>query len=245
MSSEANCESNLTQFYHILGIKLIQVRAEAMQLASEENPSGMATVIYGPDSDLGKACLHAKEWCIEKGVENPDCRVANYLYPHSKVVAGNLEALKFLEANAKSYKLRKIIRLPVSGAFHTNLMDSAVDPFRRALYKVDVQDPCIRVHSCVDGMPYKNAQHIIKQLPKQIVKPVRWEQLLHILYERPQGNSFPKTYECAPGSTLTTIMSKVNAKAHSSTISIDKGFKQAERKPKKEESEPEQERVTT
>lgn len=42
------------------GIKLIQVRAEAMQIASDENPSGMATVFYQPDSDLGIACVKAK-----------------------------------------------------------------------------------------------------------------------------------------------------------------------------------------
>lgn len=208
-----------------------------MQLASEETPSGMATVIFGPDSDFGKACLHAKEWCIERGVENPECRVANYLYPHSKVVAGNLEALKFLEANARTYKVRKIIRLPVSGAFHTSLMESAVEPFKRALNKIEVLDPCIRVHSCIDGMPYRNAHHIVQQLPKQIVKPVRWEQLLHILYERPQGNVFPKTYECAPGSTLTSILSKVNAKAASTTLTIDKGNKTSNAKPKYQNEE--------
>jgi [acyl-carrier-protein] S-malonyltransferase len=203
------------------GIKLIQVRAEAMQLASEENPSGMATVLFGPDSDLGKACIHAKEWCLETGVENPECKIANYLYPSCKVVAGSLEALKFLEKNAKSYKLRKIRRLPVSGAFHTSLMEPAVEPFTRALKKIDVHNPCIRVHSCIDGMPYRNADHILKQLPKQIIRPVKWEQLLHILYERPQGNIFPKTYECAPGRSLATILKKVNSKAGSSMFNAD------------------------
>lgn len=222
-----------------------------MQIASEENPSGMATVIYGPDSDLGKACIHAKEWCLERAIENPECQIANYLYPHCKVVAGSLEALKFLEVNAKTYKLRKIIRLPVSGAFHTNLMESAVEPFKKALSKIEVQEPCIRVHSCVDGMPYKNPKHILHQLPKQIVRPVRWEQLLHILYERPQGNFFPKTYECAPGSTLSAILNKVNAKAANTMTSIDKGSTgaNASSKPTKDlpskPNEVERERVST
>lgn len=203
------------------GIKLIQIRAEAMQAASEEFPSGMATVYYGPDSEVGKACLAAKEWCLEKGVDNPECAVANFLYPHCKVVAGSLEALKFLETYGKQFKLRKVKRLPVSGGFHTNLMESAVEPFKNALKKIQIEPPMIRVHSNIDGKIYRNADHIIRQLPKQIVKPVKWEQLLHIVYERKQGMDFPRTFELAPGTSLSVILKAVNARAHEHSYSVD------------------------
>lgn len=204
------------------GIRLIQVRAEAMQMASEATPSGMATVFYGPDSQLGKACERAVEWCLDKGVEEPECRIANYLYPHCKVVAGNIEALDFLEKHKDQFKLRRVHRLPVSGAFHTNIMQSAVEPFKRALRKIEIENPYIPVHSCIDGRPYKNAEHVLKQLPKQIIKPVKWEQLLHIVYERKQDAHFPKTFECAPGSTLTTILKQVNAKASDTAFVVEK-----------------------
>lgn len=204
------------------GIRLIQVRAEAMQIASERIPSGMATVMYGPDSMLGKACEKAIEWCLERGIEDPECKIANYLYPHCKVVAGNIEALEFLEKNKEQFKLRKIRRLPVSGAFHTKIMESAVEPFKRALKKIEIKDPSINVHSCIDGRPYKNAAHILKQLPHQIIKPVKWEQLLHIIYERKQDSYFPKTFECAPGQSLITILKQVNAKASDTAISVEK-----------------------
>lgn len=62
-----------------------------MQLASEIYPSGMMTVLYNPDSNLNYACLRAKEWCIERGIENPECRIANFLFPHCKVIAGHTE----------------------------------------------------------------------------------------------------------------------------------------------------------
>ncbi|KAG5677290.1 hypothetical protein PVAND_007059 [Polypedilum vanderplanki] len=204
------------------GLKLIQVRAEAMQIASEKYPSGMATVFYGPDSKLGEACVQAKEWCIEKGVEEPTCQIANYLFPHCKVVAGNLEALEFLEKNKRQFKLRKVKKLPVSGAFHTNLMGSAIGPFVKALRQIEVKDPFIHVHSCIDGKAYKNAEHIQKQLPKQIVKPVKWEQLLHIMYERGKNKFFPRTFECAPGNSLISILKEVNARASDSAISVEK-----------------------
>jgi [acyl-carrier-protein] S-malonyltransferase len=203
------------------GLKLVQIRAEAMQRASEENPGGMMTVMYGPDSKLGDACIKATEWCLEKGVENPDCRIANFLYPHCKVIAGSLEALKFIESNYKNYKLKRVKRLPVSGAFHTSLMESAVEPFRQGLKKIPIEKPIVSVHSNVDGKRYRDASHILNQLPKQIVKPVKWEQTLHILYERSQGEAFPRTFETAPGRSLITILKQVNAKAWDSSIAVD------------------------
>lgn len=203
------------------GLKLVQIRAEAMQMAADAARGGMMTVLYGPDSKLKQAVKEAKHWCIERGVDNPDCLVANYLYPHCKVVAGNDEALTFIEKNAKEFNLRRTKRLPVSGAFHSALMEPALDAFYRALYKVNVEDPMIPVHSNVDGMPYRNAEHIRKQLPKQMVKPVKWEQLLHILYERKDGEHFPRTFEVGPGRGLKTIMKQVNAKAWDSSYNIE------------------------
>ncbi|XP_046391347.1 probable malonyl-CoA-acyl carrier protein transacylase, mitochondrial [Ischnura elegans] len=201
-------------------VNLVKVRAKAMQLASDLVDGGMMTVMYGPDSNIGYACLKARQWCEEKGIEKPECRVANYLYPHCKVIAGNIQALQYIEENARALKLKRVKRLPVSGAFHTELMRPAVEPFQVALRKAKVSDPIISVHSNVDGKRYKNAKHILMQLPKQIYKPVKWEQTLHILYERPDGEHFPKTYECGPGSSLKTILKMVNAKAWNSCTSI-------------------------
>jgi [acyl-carrier-protein] S-malonyltransferase len=202
------------------GLRLVQVRAEAMQMASERAKGGMATVLYAPDSDIKKACSDAMTWCIERGIEEPDCRVANYLFPHCKVIAGNVEALEFIEKNLKNYRLKRFKRLPVSGAFHTNLMEPAVEPFQKALKKIQIEEPIISVHSNVDGLRYRNVGHILKQLPKQIVRPVKWEQTIHHIYGRKQGEHFPRTFECGPGNGLKTILQKVNAKAWDTSFSI-------------------------
>ncbi|CAB3375776.1 Hypothetical predicted protein [Cloeon dipterum] len=194
-------------------IKLVRARAEGMQYASEMVNSGMATVMYGPDSDLGMACEKAVEHCMSKKIERPVCQVANYLYPHCKVVAGNVEALDFLAKNAKKFNLRRVMRLPVNGAFHTPLMEPAVEVFRAALKKAQVQDPLVYVHSNVDGKYYKNAKEIRKKLPQQIVRAVKWEQTMHILYERPTGENFPRSFECGPGKSLKPILKQVNSKA--------------------------------
>ncbi|XP_075229051.1 malonyl-CoA-acyl carrier protein transacylase beg [Lycorma delicatula] len=201
-------------------VRLVKVRGEAMQLASEMNPGGMMTVLYGPDSKLSEACRLAKEWAMQMGVEKPECTIANYLFPDCKVIAGHNEALNYIEKNAKHYKLRRIKRLPVSGAFHTILMKPAVEPFKKALHRASLNDPMIAVHSNINAKMYKSAFQILHTLPQQIIRPVKWEQTLHILYERPQGVDFPLTYECGPGNSLKTILKMVNAKAADSCKNI-------------------------
>ncbi|XP_022213750.2 probable malonyl-CoA-acyl carrier protein transacylase, mitochondrial [Drosophila obscura] len=201
-------------------VKLVQVRALAMQAACDRAAGGMALTLYGPDTNLGDACAKAQQWCLDRGVESPYCGIANYMYPHCKVVAGNVEALEFLEKNAKVLKIRRMKRLSVSGAFHTPLMQSAVEPFTKALKSLRLEDPIIRVYSNVDGKPYRNAKNILSQLPKQIVRPVKWEQILHEMYERKQGAEFPRTFECGPGKGLLQVLEKVNAKAAQSCLNV-------------------------
>lgn len=72
-------------------MRLVKVRAEAMQLASEMTPSGMMTVFFGPNSKLNTACAEARKHCEALGLENVECKVANFLYPECKVIAGNKE----------------------------------------------------------------------------------------------------------------------------------------------------------
>lgn len=202
-------------------LRLVQTRAEAMQAACESVEGGMLTIMYAPDAEVGLACKKAQQWCLDKGIESPECIVSNYLFPHCKVIGGSLEALKFIESNANHFGIKRTKRIPVNGAFHTAHMEQAVDVFRKALNRIEIEDPMISVHSNVDGKRYRNAEHIRKQLPKQIVKPVKWEQTLHMMYERKQGEHFPRTFECGPGKGLTTILKQVNAKAHSNSFNVE------------------------
>ncbi|KAB0796653.1 hypothetical protein PPYR_10714 [Photinus pyralis] len=203
------------------GLQLVKIRAEAMQLASEVYQGGMAMVFYKPDTNLNNALTQAKDWALARGAEQPVCQIATYAFPHCKIVAGSIEAIEFLEKNYKELKLKRIRRLQVSGAFHTALMDPAIKPFARALETSDISDPVISVYSNVDGKVYRDAKHIKKQLPKQIVRPIKWEQLLHTVYERDPEEHFPRTFECGPGTSLKTMLKEVNAKAWDQCFSIE------------------------
>lgn len=73
-------------------VKLVKVRAEAMQKASERIGSGMLTVFLAHDSDLKQAIKTAKEYCLQRrNIQDPVCGVANYLFPECKVLAGHEE----------------------------------------------------------------------------------------------------------------------------------------------------------
>ncbi|CAI5662017.1 unnamed protein product [Oreochromis niloticus] len=70
-------------------------------------------------------------------MENPVCSVANYLFPDGRVIAGHQQALDFLQENSRRLKFMRTKTLPVSGAFHTELMASATEPLREVLRQVE------------------------------------------------------------------------------------------------------------
>lgn len=192
----------------------VKVRAEAMQKASELVPSGMLSVIGRPQAQYNYACLQAKEHCKSLGMEKPVCSVANYLFPDGRIIAGHQQALDFLQQNSRHLQFMRTKPLPVSGAFHTELMASATEPLREVLQQVEVRRPEISVYSNVDGKRYMNESHVRRQLVKQVVSPVKWEQTLHEIYERTQGQNFPHTYEVGPGRQLGATLQKCNRKAY-------------------------------
>lgn len=142
-----------------------------MQKASELVPSGMLSVVGRPQSQYKYACLQAKEHCKSQGIEEPVCSVANYLFPDGRVIAGHqqvwklksisyqscsgvlqrlfhqsclrCQALDFLQQNSRRLQFTRTKPLPVSGAFHTELMRTATEPLREVLRQVEVRLLCM------------------------------------------------------------------------------------------------------
>ncbi|XP_055949970.1 probable malonyl-CoA-acyl carrier protein transacylase, mitochondrial [Argiope bruennichi] len=201
-------------------VRLLKIRGEAMQAASDAEPSGMMTVFLSPGAKIKLACKEAREWCEQQTLFDAECKVAIYLFPDCKVVAGHLEALKFLESNAAKYGIKKLKYLPVSGAFHTKVMKPAKQILQKALKATPFEVPLIPVHSNVDGNPYGNVDQIRMNLAEQLCKPVRWEQIMHIIFERSQGMKFPNVFECGPGTSMKTILRMNNRIAYDNCKSI-------------------------
>ncbi|XP_051912018.1 malonyl-CoA-acyl carrier protein transacylase, mitochondrial [Hippocampus zosterae] len=191
----------------------VKVRAEAMQRASELVPSGMLSVTGKSQAQYKHACLLAKEHCRGLGVEEPVCAVATYLFPDGRVIAGHRQALDFLQQNARRLHFLRTKMLPVSGAFHTELMSGAVEPLKDVLRQLEVHRPEISVYSNVDGKRYMSDGHVRRQLTQQLTAPVKWEQTLHEMFERARGQRFPRVYEVGPGRQLGATLQRCNRKA--------------------------------
>lgn len=203
------------------GLYAVKVRAEAMQEASEAVPSGMLSVLGQRQSNFSFACLEAQEHCRSLGIENPVCQVSNYLFPDCRVISGHLEALQFLRKNSVKFHFRRTKMLPVSGGFHTCLMEPAVEPLMKTLGSINIKKPLVAVHSNVSGHKYTHPQHIRKLLGQQVVSPVKWEQTMHCIYERKKGMEFPSTFEVGPGQQLGSILKCCNRQAWKSYSHVD------------------------
>ena len=84
-------------FFIVTAVRVVKVRAEAMQKDSEAVPSGMMMAFLNPDAKLKLACQSARRFCqTRRDIENPVCSVANYLFPEGKVLAGHSEVFHVL-----------------------------------------------------------------------------------------------------------------------------------------------------
>ncbi|CAC5426618.1 fabD [Mytilus coruscus] len=196
-------------------LSVVKVRAQAMQRASEETPSGMMTVFCFWGTKLNLATEAAKQYCKEHHhIEDPVCKIASYLFPEVKVIAGHDEALDFIEKNKKDFGIRSCKRIAVSGAFHTPLMDSARKPVSNALRRIEIHRPKFPILSNVTSNRLQNNANFHKTIVNQLVKPVKWEQIMSTLFTRDKTKSaFPYTYECGPGNQLGIFLDKMNSKA--------------------------------
>jgi len=154
--------------------------------------STLESIFINYFSSAAFALQVAREWASrEHKIETPVCVVASHLFPHCKVVAGHTECIDFLKKNFEDFKLRKVKVLPVSGAFHTDLMAPAEMAVRTMLKDVDIQHPRIPVFSNVTGNRYHTEAEVRRLLPKQIIKPVLWEQTLQSIFLRYFNNRHP------------------------------------------------------
>lgn len=189
-----------------------------MQVACEETHSGMAAVLLKEDgtSQLAEACEQAKKYCIENcDMEYAECSIANELYPNCKVIAGNIDALKYVQLNVRTYNLKVVRPIPTFGGFHTKLMQRAVQPVAEALQNISIKRPQFAVYSNLTATPYENEMDIKSKLPMQIVMPVKWEQTLQAIYSRySEADTYPETFTCGPGSTLLKNLEKFDLSAH-------------------------------
>lgn len=183
------------------GLAVVQERGRAMQAAADAAPGGMVSVL-GLDRDkIESLCDEARQ----DGV----LRVANLLCPGNIVVSGSRDACARLAALAEGAGAMKVIPLAVAGAFHTSLMQPAMDRLAAVLAGVEIRSPRIPVISNVDAQPHDDPEEIRRLLVEQLVSPVQWEpSMRHLLADY----GIERCYEVGPGRVLTGLLKRIERK---------------------------------
>lgn len=150
------------------GLRVVRRRGELMAEAGHRRPGAMAAIMGGDDADVESACKSASE--EGDGVVQP----ANYNAPGQIVISGDEEAVERATARIKG----RAIPLPVSGAFHSPLMEYAREGLGEVLQSVSIDEPGCPVYLNVTAQPTTDPAEIRKQLIEQLLSPVRWAQLL-------------------------------------------------------------------
>jgi len=190
------------------GLSLVKTRGEAMQAAAIATPSAMASVLLIDRERLESICQSLSS---SLGIVS----IANYLCPGNLVVSGVREAVSAVEESAQAAGA-KTVRLAVAGAFHTPIMQPAVEKLIKAMASIKFMSPRIPVWSNVTGKPHSSDPNdIAAHLARQVVEPVLWEDSIQGMLGMLGDHRF---FEVGPGKVLTGLMKRIQRKAECVSI---------------------------
>lgn len=180
------------------GFRVVCVRGQAMQSAGKTRQGAMAAIIGLEDEVITELCNTS----AKAGQVTP----ANFNCPGQVVISGEEQAVKKAMEVAKEKGAKRALQLPVSGAFHSALMQPAVEALTSILEDVPFSKAQIPVIPNVTTEPTTDPQQLKELLIQQVVSPVRWTESMITL-----GNQgITQAYEVGPGSVLKGLMRRIN-----------------------------------
>jgi [acyl-carrier-protein] S-malonyltransferase len=194
-------------------LQVVKVRGEEMSRAGELAPGAMAALMGATDEQVLKIC----ESAYSAGVVVP----ANLNSPGQVVLSGGREAIDLAVEAARDMGLRRVIKLNVSGAFHSPLMAPAREALLVALESVEIRDPKVPVYQNVTAQPEDSAARIRENLLLQLENPVRWEKIIR----RMGADGFTHFFEVGAGKVLQGLNRRIlpNSKTLSFCTAVEIG----------------------
>ncbi|MCA9239011.1 MAG: ACP S-malonyltransferase [Planctomycetales bacterium] len=183
------------------GLRVVAERGAAMQDASEAAPSGMVSI-------LGLEVPVIQD-LVDQARGDDVLEIANLLCPANTVVSGATAACERIAELAEKQGAMRVVPLAVAGAFHTALMQPAVERLKTKLAGVTINPPSIPVLSNVDAQTHDDPEEIRDLLVRQVVNPVRWEDSMKRLID---DHSAEVCYEVGPGRVLRGLLKRINRK---------------------------------
>ncbi len=189
-------------------LRVVRRRGELMLDSGTKRPGAMAAILGDTNRPIEEICAEAS---AESGLVVP----ANYNSPGQVVISGEEAGVERAMVLCKEAGAKRAIRLKVSGAFHSPLMESAADGLAEALANASFTDPHFPVYANVNGEAVLHAATAKALLLEQLAKPVRWTAEVLALVAR-----FPNSLyvEMGPGSVLSGLVNKIAPSAKTMTV---------------------------
>jgi len=190
------------------GLRLVKVRAEAMQKACEKEPSTMAAILALDDETAEKVCKKVAK-------ENNEIVVpANYNCVGQLVISGSIKGVELACAAMKQAGAKRALMLNVGGAFHSPLMESAREELAAAINEVNIESNSCTIYQNVDAKPYTEPTKIKENLIAQLTAPVRWTQTIQNMH----NDGVTKFTECGAGKVLQGLVKKIERSAETASV---------------------------
>ena len=177
------------------GLKLVSIRATAMQKACEITEGGMAAILALQDEKIEQICRETEGTVV----------AANYNCNGQVVISGEKASVEVACAKLKEAGAKRALPLPVGGAFHSPLMEPAREELAEGIRKAVFHTPVCPVYQNVTAMPSTDPEEIKANLLSQLTSPVRWTQSVKNMIE----DGADHFIELGPGKVLQGLVSKI------------------------------------
>lgn len=177
-----------------MAVYLARERGRLMYQAGLEKPGGMAAIIGLEEALLAEVCQETNTW------------IANFNCPGQFAISGAKENLAQAIDLAKARGASRAIPLLVSGAFHTPLMQPAVDGMAKILATLTFRNPTIPIIANTTAQPLTTAQEVKAELTEQLCHGVRWQRSIEYMVDKGMSTFI----EIGPGKVLTGLIKRIN-----------------------------------
>jgi [acyl-carrier-protein] S-malonyltransferase len=181
------------------GLSLVSKRALAMQKACEIEPSTMAAVLGLSDEQIEKICAEFEGQVV----------AANYNCPGQVVISGSIKGIELASEKLKEAGAKRVLLLPVGGAFHSPFMEPARLELAAAIESAKIDRPICPIFQNINAKASQNEDEIKANLIAQLTGPVRWTQTIEAMVSAGATDFI----ECGPGKVLQGLVRKINAEA--------------------------------
>jgi len=188
------------------GLSLVSKRALAMQKACEIEPSTMAAVLGLSDEQIEKVCAEFDGEVV----------AANFNCPGQVVISGSIKGVELAGEKLKEAGAKRVLLLPVGGAFHSPFMEPARLELAAAIEAAKIDRPICPIFQNVNAKASQNEIEIKANLIAQLTGPVRWTQSIEAMISAGATDFI----ECGPGKVLQGLVRKINTEATVSSMEL-------------------------